>query len=433
MKNSAEKPRRRLKKGAVNALQNLAIVLLLIVGIGLSAAGGLLPADAFALWFRDRTQAEEADDGYAPAASPYCIVVTPQDGAHSAVMYSAEELDDTYGRFSAMLGEALGSSHDAQAVSEEQWRSALGGRGVYFDFYNDFLLSTYAIWLGTTMTGEASGHTARRICLAIEDGEVALYYIRPRANDGRYYFRCDTALPADALAAQLGTAVPNGAEFCFERGAGYELIDPYFVMTADTPQVYSASAHNSLSDLGEAEAMAAFGMNSYLAQSYPEADGTLIWVDGDATIRIGTDGTLYYSSRQPEPGEEARLGPAAAIEFGRSIVEQTLGSVSGDASLQLSYMWFDEATESYLLRFNYELNGLPVELQGGQSAAEIMFVGSTVYYAMLHFRAYTLENTTENVLPVDMAASIANSQGGGEPRLSYIDSADGVSVNWPVK
>ena len=42
MKNSAEKPRRRLKKGAVNALQNLAIVLLLIVGIGLSAAGGLL-------------------------------------------------------------------------------------------------------------------------------------------------------------------------------------------------------------------------------------------------------------------------------------------------------------------------------------------------------------------------------------------------------
>ena len=68
MKNSAEKPRRRLKKGAVNALQNLAIVLLLIVGIGLSAAGGLLPADAFALWFRDRTQAEEADDGYAPAA-----------------------------------------------------------------------------------------------------------------------------------------------------------------------------------------------------------------------------------------------------------------------------------------------------------------------------------------------------------------------------
>lgn len=433
MKNSAEKPRRRLKKGTVSALQDLAIVLLLVLGVALSAAGGLLPADVVAGWLAGKAQSgEEADEGYAPAAAPYCIVLTPEDGAHCAVMYSGEELAETYGRFSAMLGEALGSSFGAEAVTEDDWRAALGGQGVYFDFYNDFLLSTYAIWLGTTMTGDSSGHTARRICLAIEDGAVALYYVRPRANDGRYYFRCETALPADALAGQLSSAVPNGAEFRFER-AGYEHIDPYFVMTADTPQVYSATAHSSFADLGEAAAMDAFGMNSYLAQSYPESDGTLVWVDGESTMRVGTDGTVYYASPQPEPGEVERLGPAAAIELGRTLVEATLGRVSGDAQVQLSYIVFDESAEAYELWFSYTLNGLPVELPGGQNAAVIRLVGRTVYDVELRFRAYTLENATENVLPVDMAASIADAAGGGEPRLSYIDGAEGVTVNWPVK
>lgn len=427
------------RKSVINAVQNLTIILLVILGVGLSAASGLLPVDDLLSGLRSRAETDETDEGYTAAASPFCIVITPQDGAHCAVMYSGAELAETYSRFSSTLGEALGSSRDVEAVSEDEWRSALSGRGVYFDFYNDFLLSTYSIWLGTTMTGEASGHTARRICLALEDGEVALYYVRARAGDGQYYYRCATALPPDALAALLESAMPNGAEFNFERTESFAGVDPYFVLTEGTPEIYSASSYNSLPELGENMAMSAFGMNSYLAQNYPEADGTVVWVDGESTLRLGTDGSLHYSSRQPESGEEPRLGPAAAIEFGRSIVEATLGQVSGDAELQLTYIWFDEGTEeepgteSYLLRFSYVLNGLPVELAGGQNAAEIRFVGSTVYYAEMLFRSFTRGNSLENVLPSEMAAAIAESRGGGEPRLSYIEEPEGVAVNWPVK
>ena len=62
MKNSAEKPRRRLKKGTVSALQDLAIVLLLVLGVALSAAGGLLPADVVAGWLAGKAQSgEEAE------------------------------------------------------------------------------------------------------------------------------------------------------------------------------------------------------------------------------------------------------------------------------------------------------------------------------------------------------------------------------------
>lgn len=428
-----------MKRGLINALQNLAIVLLVVLGLGLSAAGGLLPLDEMLSGLRSRVEPEETGAGYAAAASPFCIVITPQEGAHCAVMYDGAELDEAYSRFSSTLGEALGSSRDVSAVSEEAWRDALSGRGVYFDFYNDFLLSTYSIWLGTAMTGEASGHTARRVCLALEDGEVALYYIRARASGGQAFYRCATALPADALSALLESAMPNGAEFNFERGDSFSRVDPYFVLTADSPQVYAASSYNSLQELGTDAAMSAFGMNSYLAQNYPEADGTLVWVDGEATLRLGPDGTVHYSSRQPERGEEPRMGPATAIEYGRSIVEATLGQVSGDAELQLSFIYFDEGTEeqpgteAYQLRFNYVLNGLPVELSGFESAAEIRFVGGTVYYAEMVFRSFVRGNSLEDVLPSDMVASIVQSEGGGEPRLSYIDTAEGVSVRWPIK
>ena len=297
-----------MKRGLINALQNLAIVLLVVLGLGLSAAGGLLPLDEMLSGPAQPRGAGGDGSGVCRGRFAFLHSHHPQEGAHCAVMYDGAELDEAYSRFSSTLGEALGSSRDVSAVSEEAWRDALSGRGVYFDFYNDFLLSTYSIWLGTAMTGEASGHTARRVCLALEDGEVALYYIRARASGGQAFYRCATALPADALSALLESAMPNGAEFNFERGDSFSRVDPYFVLTADSPQVYAASSYNSLQELGADAAMSAFGMNSYLAQNYPEADGTLVWWTGRPRCAWGRTGqcTTHPASRR---GARSADGP----------------------------------------------------------------------------------------------------------------------------
>ena len=126
-------------------------------------------------------------------------------------MYDGDALELAYERYSTTLAEALGSSGAPEKIDWESWESALHGTGIYFDYYGDFQLSILAIWLGTEITGEAAGHSARRFCLSVEGDDVYLYYIRERGTYSAY--RCETAVPASQLMSRLVECKPNGAEF----------------------------------------------------------------------------------------------------------------------------------------------------------------------------------------------------------------------------
>ena len=63
------------------------------------------------------------------------------------------------------------------------------------------------------------------------------------------------------------------------------------------------SSENSLRYAGNEELFAAFGLNSLLASTYPESDGTQVSVEGEATLRLGSDGELKYSLKLLEENE----------------------------------------------------------------------------------------------------------------------------------
>ncbi len=147
--------------------------------------------------------------------------------------YNGDALDEAYDWFTASLGEALGSSGDPVEVGMDEWDGALHGSGVFFDYLYDQSLASLANWLGVEISSDASLHTARRLCLAIEDGAVSLYYIR--AVDGKAY-RCETALNSGTSRVPPRRICPNGAQFAFEAGEGYDSFDPYYAVlqTLDT-------------------------------------------------------------------------------------------------------------------------------------------------------------------------------------------------------
>ena len=148
------------------------------------------------------------------AAVPFVIaVVGEESGGRCGQTYGVARVGETYERFSAVLGEALGSSGNPEQISEAQWRAALSGPGVFFDFLYDQPLSLLAGWLGTEIVGGAASHTARRICLSLEGDRLALYYIRARYGE---FYRCDTALSSSTLSARLKENPANGALFAFE-------------------------------------------------------------------------------------------------------------------------------------------------------------------------------------------------------------------------
>lgn len=424
--NAAKRSRRRL----LGYMQDLVIVLLLVSAVALVVESGVLSLTE--QLSGDSGQAALGHSGYEAAAKPLCIVLTPDEGMHCAIIYNDEALQLGYERYSSTMAEALGSSGEPEQITQEQWEAALHGPGVYFDYYGDFQLSILAIWLGTEMSGEASGHTARRLCLAVEDESVYLYYIRERGEGGCY--RCQTAVPAAELSGRISESMPNGAEYNFELESPYKDIDRCMIILNDELTIEAAGAANSLLAANTDSIMAKLGMNSYLALSYPESDGGTVKIEGEATLKLGADGELRYTRRVLDDEEPSRLSPSDAIELARQLVQDTVGAAAGDAELWLSYMYYDRETQQYTLNFDYVLGGVPVSISGRDSAVELTVYGNSVVSATMLFRSYELlgRNESPSPYPSLIAATLVQSQGGGEPRLCYVDRPEGVSSEWRI-
>ena len=368
----------KAKRRIIGLAQDVLILALTVSAVLLAGGGGLLGlTDGLSAGVLG-TQTEQGygqQQGYTAAAEPLSMMLTPEAGAHCGIMYSEDELSDAYERYSATLAEALGSSGEPQEISEQEWRAALGETGVFFDFYCDFQLSSLAIWLGTDISGSAAGHTARRICIYLDEGQVWLSYIRSRDSGG--FYRCSTSVSASEFAARVDESLPNGAEYAFELSPSYDALDPYTVLVQGTIRLDMLSSENSLRYAGNEELFAAFGLNSLLASTYPESDGTQVSVEGEATLRLGSAGELKYSLKLLEENETS-LSPSDAIELTRRLMEATAGSCCGEARLRLSYVYCDSATGEYTICYDYVYDGVPISLAGREHAAEIVVTGDRV-------------------------------------------------------
>lgn len=420
-------PRIKNRRRAIGAAQNAVILCLLVSALvlALSRAGFGLGGEINR--YGGIEHGGDALRDYSAAAEPMCVVSTPENGVHFAAMYNSHDLDDYYNRYSAALAEALGSAGEPESVTASEWEAALAGQGVYFDYYSDFQLSSLAIWLRSEMNSGAAVHTARRLCLSLSGGEVTLYYIHGRTGE---IYRCSTQLSYTELAGRVEETAPNGARFVFELDGQYEGVDPYFVLTEGDIEVRTVSGSDSLDQSMADSLMDVFGINSYLAQGYPEADGTGVYQEGMLTLRLGSDGTLRFTNRGELPGDVTMLSPSDAVELTRSLLEDTVGLQNGVAELRLTYIMADADSGSYVLRYDYAIDGLPVSLTGRECAAEFRLTGGAVTSADILFRSYSYTGGTERPVPAAVAAALVQSGGGGEPRLAYVDTYGSVRANW---
>ena len=421
----------KAKRRLLGLGQDLLILVLVVSAVMLGGGSGLLDFAgdiSGGVLGMQSGQNQGGQKEYTAAAEPLSMMLTPEAGAHCGVMYSQEELYSAYDRFSATLAEALGSSGEPEQISEEEWRAALNETGVFFDFYCDFQLSSLAIWLGTEINGPAAGHTARRICISLDNGLVWLNYVRSRDEGG--FYRCSTSVQAGEFAARVGESIPNGAEFVFELSPTYDALDPYTVLMQGSIVLGSISGENSLRSADSEALYTAFGLSSYLASTYPESDGTLVSVEGEATLRLGADGELKYSFKPIEDESAPKLSPTDAIELARRLVENTAGRYCGEASLRLSYIYLSAETGEYTICFDYVYDGVPLRISGREHAVEITVTGERVTYASILFRSYESLGGREEPLPANLAAALLQTEGGGELRLYYTDNLEKVTTDW---
>ena len=156
-------------------------------------------------------------------------------------------------------------------------------------------------------------------------------------------------------------------------------------------------------------------------------------MDGDRTLRIRPDDSIHYQS-----GDEPSLRVKAAGEMptareaalgAGSLLSGLLTPVSGEARIWLQDL--HRSGDVTVLRFGYQLEGVPVRFQDGGFAAEVTLTGSAVTALTLRFRQYETAEEPSLLLPLPQALAVAAAADPGrELSIGYVERAGECRACW---
>ncbi|MCC8156870.1 MAG: hypothetical protein LIO54_06295 [Oscillospiraceae bacterium] len=356
---------------------------------------------------------------------PRAVMVCTADGGRAASAYNGDDTEQAFSHFAAFLGEALGSSGTPEEITERGFRAAIARGGVFLDLGCPYPLDVLSAWLGTG-GGGAAALDAMLVFLGTEadGGDAVCLYL---CSGDEVFYRCTTAAQTETLTARMGDFLQgSAAAFAFERGLSVSGTSAYTVILETLPEIQRVSAASGYEAADAVSLLGAVGMNSYLAASYFESDGTLVCVENEKTLRVAPDGVVQYRAEAGEPVADDLL---SAVNYACTVATDALGVSAGDADLMFAGIEAsDDVDEEYTVYLDYCINGIPVRMAEGH-AGSVTFSGGAVTRLQLVVRRYTLLTETETVLPAQYAAAIA-AETGGAPVLAYMDSGDGVSCVW---
>ena len=358
------------------------------------------------------------------AARPIVIAITNGEGERFGTKYDTDARNAAYDRTSSIIAEALGSAAMPKEISEAEWREALAGQGVFFEYVAPVSLSVLNGWLGSRMPDAWSDFSLRRIFVVFGQDRSRIYF---QDYESGLFYGTDTASAA-GKAQGLEVYSPNGAAFAFELGVPGAENAPYMLIMRGSAHSYIRAAPAG----GAAElcdiTLHALGHSNETYTSLPEGDGAVRFVGTHFTIRVDPHGRVTYR-RTDWPPDETQLrsfSEAHMIERARIVVDDTIGTLCGDAEVLFESTDFEfEGTGSVF--FGYYMAGGRVHLHEDGYAARVTFSEGAISDVELNFRMFTFSGEYVRLLPERQALAAAD----GEFMLSYFETgAETLLPSW---
>ena len=360
-------------------------------------------------------------------AAPVRVAITGAYGRYGDVTLVTS--DEDFRPLGSLLKDALGSAKAYTACTQEAFLAALGRTSVYYDFLSPLPLSVLA---GFTSASCDSNVAAR--CLILSDmGEegVQLYLW----DGGSTYQSCSTAVARSDLESTANRYELGNAVFAFDladTAPAYAHVMPCSLfLSEELPELPVLHVSNPLAETDWL--LSALQFNPRTNSRYTESSGAEVVGEGERSLRIHPDGSVFYRS-----GGEAVLTVDAAVSdaptaweaaAGASALVSSLFTSSGNAAPYLQSVY--QNSSSTVVRFGYQVKGVPIRFSDGSYAAEVTLTGSTISTLSLHFRQYTATGEKSLLLPLRQALAIAAKSDGAELSLGYADNgAAALSACW---
>ena len=355
-----------------------------------------------------------------PLTAPVRVAVTGTFGRYATVTRV------TGGSTFRLLSDALHSDGELVPSRRAAFLRALDSMSLYYDFLHPLPLSLLAGLASASPPAERSlpgyDEPVRCAILAREGSSAALYLW----DGGEKYYRRDAPVSILDIEEEVGYYDRSNAFFAMDQAPSddiYQKIAPLSLLLMEEPVLPVLSVKNSLADTERL--LTALRFNPLTNSRYPEANGTEVIVEDGRSVRIRTNGSVYYQS-----GGKAELNvecsgeiptPWEAASGGAALLNAILSPESEAAIYPLEVR--QEETRTFL-RFGYQIGGIPVRFPDGGSAAVMTLDGSGVSMLELRPRQYTATGETSLLLPLRQALAVMGNGAERELSISYTDTDD---------
>ena len=359
--------------------------------------------DKIASFFGADTEPEKHTS--AKILSPlHLAVYTVKDFDHAMAVLN--ESSDNYSYINEYVTNTISYAlaRDAKGITrvdESIWRKALFTRGIYVDYGVTYKSASFLQLMGTAsspITEYAS--SLRRFIITSDDSlvsDVSVYLIDEASGS---FYKISTGLDKNTLTANIAMFADEASankRFSYSIGAdvsagmaGEVVFAPYLILDDEKSQYKTILSVNPVMRSNDASISAhmldrifkAFSINPKTVRKSVIADGSTVFVHGQATLKISPDGVLSYTTAAGGKGltvtssAPSSASSADVLSGSRELLEAVAGSIINSDGTRLYLSNLSEEQNRITADFDYMCSGVPVIFGAGykgQHAVTIEF------------------------------------------------------------
>lgn len=366
--------------------------------------------------FTELFSGSEAEDTRNLLFPAHMIAYTVKDSDHAGCLLT--DANESYAQVrdfcDASIANALAQpAKYITAADEDTWRNALFTNGIFLDYGTGIPTDVFCAFSGVSAQADIVSQVAnvRYVIISAEGNLVSNISVFLRDMDGNS-FKIATLQPkaelTDALNPLKEFVTPNN-RFSFFIGAdtatsamGEVLFAPFLLLTENEPQLPTVQAENLLaadsaallSDEHANQLLHSVAMNPKTAKKYTDADGNVIFLQNQSTLKISKNGYIEYSAAAGQNGfklsDKPTADTSAQAHSAVNLIYDLYGIFS-DRTPSLFFNGFTATENGFILNLDYNLGGSKVltDLNGGH-AAELELENGYVKSFSLCLRSYSI-------------------------------------------
>ncbi len=350
------------------------------------------------------------------------------------------------------------SSSSISEITQDEWFSSLMTESIYLSYYSEYDTELFSKFLGVpeTLLSEHSGGFSNavislydNVTVYIDDAKSDKYYRIKTGNRFSDFKKIAKEIIKNHNLSETGQdAINYSFDLNFDKTFGSQktVISSMVPIYSNAQSVPVVTAESPWSDFSEPYVnstknaiVKAFSLNSNIANRYTEADGTTVYVENNATLKIHPDGLLEYKARDnglPLSGSGGRYNIISAVnEFVTNINNISKANDS-------MYISSGVGEESDIITFDYICEGFPVKMSiGDLSNAVYCQISNGCIKEYRHIlrnynRTDSVISTPEYILAVDniiqQYSSVTQEVTINKLYLAYTDSGSNqnLSADW---